>query len=78
MINQFNQNSEIKRALDRENFSYYRMLAYQTTIQTLLPGRNTNVTSSSEDVSRTNDAVNDEDSSESSELPETGSIMNEE
>ena len=80
MINQFNQNSEIKRALDRENFSYYRMLAYQTTIQTFLPGRNTNVTSSSEDVvSRTSNAVNDEeDSSESSEVPVTGSIMNEE
>ena len=80
MINQFNQSSEINRALDRENLSYYKMLTYQITIQTLLPGRNTNVTSSSEDVvSRTNNAVNDEeDSSESSELPETGSIMNEE
>ena len=80
MINQFNQSSEINRALDRENLSYYKMLTYQITIQTLLPGRNTNVTSSSEDVvSRTNNAVNDEeDSSESSELPVTGSIMNEE
>ena len=48
-------------------------------MQTLLAGRNTNVTSSEDVVSRTTNAVNDEeDSSESSEVPVTGSIMNEE
>ena len=80
MINQINQSSEINRALDRENYRYFKMLTYQIAMQTLLPGRNTNVTSSEDVVSRTTNAVNDEeDSSESSEVPVTGSrIMNEE
>ena len=79
MINQINQ-SEINRALDRENYRYFKILTYQIAMQTLLAGRNTNVTSSEVVVSRTTNAVNDEeDSSEFSEVPVTGSrIMNEE